>query len=81
MLIAKNNRLKTAHLGALAKIVACLVVNIFQPASREERGAKRLELQEEKCQTERRTGDVEHCASRASEFISDDESACQTDSH
>lgn len=40
----KQQRLKTVHLGALAKTVAGLVVNIFQPVSKEERGAKRLEL-------------------------------------
>lgn len=37
LLIAKKQqKLKTVHLGALAKIVVCLVVNIFLLAPREE---------------------------------------------
>ncbi len=40
----KQQRPGTVHLGALAKIVLCLVVNIFQPAPGGERGAKRCEL-------------------------------------
>lgn len=32
----KQQRLKKVHLGASAKIVVCLVVNIFQPVPGEE---------------------------------------------
>lgn len=36
----KQQRLKTVLLGALAKMVAGLVVNILQPAAKQERGGK-----------------------------------------
>lgn len=73
MLIAKKQqRLETVHLGALAKIVVCLVVNIFQAAPREESGAKTLNC---------RRKNVRGGGEQKMWNISDDVSACHTASH
>lgn len=76
MLIAEKKkqqqkRLKTVHLGAFAKIVVCLVVNIFQPAPGERKRGQKTSVVGGK--NVRRLSEMWN--------ISDDESACRAVSH